>query len=736
MTNDDMERNERCVFFFLSFFFASNCFRIAKSTMEDMEQKYYMSLEQVAMLEAELESREDLEAQVQRLKDELRDTNEELAMANTKIDTLQLRRRSQDLHGRLASQQSKGLPSSVPSSLSSSSLSSGHRTTGSDAHPQGDADDSSLRRQSSMSSSASSSSISALTTSRSLRKVHGMLDQMKMLESRVANFKSSLPIPITPTTPTGPNFTTPKHRASDSVSTARQPSPTSVQTATIPKSSSFYFSAAGSGSESQPAAGTALASSNGRTTPSSNIPIIKARNGASRRGPEADLASSTIHSELDDDVDDDDDDDLPEPSPSRRPRVRPFSTIDHNSNSLLPPSPRKTPEEEVMGENDRQHSKPHRPRSAAGLYYSDKPIQQSQQQQKDFYMRGGNNPAARAYRHASQSISSYIPEKFPREKENVLAGMEDTGPYASAASASGASSRSSLGRSQSMRRFQSEGPGTGAPELAPRPSSALNGRLYASRSGSTEGSGGDGLGRGLGPGDVRGPAALPHLNRRNSRAEDHQAVATSGSPQHDFSTTSHTPSKPSRPARPLSRSSSLLAKHRDLAPFLNAHAAPGASAPSLHHRYPSTPGPHKFHHHHHAASKSPSRSAANGGGPDTTAASPTSLMFGTPTTSPTVALVVPAPSSASSSTASLASSSAGSLSASTSPPPSSSSKKRSFFRDLHIGGLEKSGSSVSIAASGAAESPLPQAEHSSNSTSNRRASSIFSIFHSRPHGSK
>lgn len=159
--------------------------RITKSTLEDMEQKYHDSLEQIALLEAEISGQDDLKIELQRVKDELRDTSEELAVATNKLEAFnqnhghgspgrigpELMRKS----SRLNFYHAGGIPED--STIPSGKLENPYLTT--NMH--------------------SKSQAPRLTSSRSLRKIHGMLDQMKSLETRVANFKSSLPKPITPT---------------------------------------------------------------------------------------------------------------------------------------------------------------------------------------------------------------------------------------------------------------------------------------------------------------------------------------------------------------------------------------------------------------------------------------------------------------------------------------------------------------------------------------------------------
>ncbi|KAG0346771.1 NADH:ubiquinone oxidoreductase [Podila humilis] len=62
--NDDLERTERA----------------AKWSLQELERKYNVALEKTAMLEGEVTSKTAMAEEVQRLKDELRDTNVELAV--------------------------------------------------------------------------------------------------------------------------------------------------------------------------------------------------------------------------------------------------------------------------------------------------------------------------------------------------------------------------------------------------------------------------------------------------------------------------------------------------------------------------------------------------------------------------------------------------------------------------------------------------------------------------------
>ncbi|KAG8927841.1 NADH:ubiquinone oxidoreductase [Tulasnella sp. 418] len=74
MGNDDLERNERQ----------------ASSSLRDVEQRYAKALEEKILLEHELQDKATLEEQNQRLRDELRDNNEEVALLKEQISRLRM----------------------------------------------------------------------------------------------------------------------------------------------------------------------------------------------------------------------------------------------------------------------------------------------------------------------------------------------------------------------------------------------------------------------------------------------------------------------------------------------------------------------------------------------------------------------------------------------------------------------------------------------------------------------
>lgn len=167
MANDDMERHER----------------IVQSSLSELEQKYHSALEEVAMLEAEVSGKDDLKVEIQRAKDELKESQEEVARLQR-----QLREAEKSANSAISS--------STSSSSAASDLLASRRVYSQSSQSQlrgGPTAGSRLQPYTYMPAST------GLSSSKSLRKIHGMLDQMKSLESRVATFKSSLPRSVTPT---------------------------------------------------------------------------------------------------------------------------------------------------------------------------------------------------------------------------------------------------------------------------------------------------------------------------------------------------------------------------------------------------------------------------------------------------------------------------------------------------------------------------------------------------------
>lgn len=174
-TNDDMEQHER----------------ITKSSLAELEQKYHNCLEDIAMLESEVASKDEMQIELQRTKDDLRDTKEELSVAQTRINSLtqekeQLEASNNDLKRQLANS-------------SPIMKKNGFRIT-SDPYAATSHVNATAPSPSNSPSSRETVSFQRMSSSKSLRKIHGMLDQMRNLEYRVAHFKSSLPKPSSPST--------------------------------------------------------------------------------------------------------------------------------------------------------------------------------------------------------------------------------------------------------------------------------------------------------------------------------------------------------------------------------------------------------------------------------------------------------------------------------------------------------------------------------------------------------
>lgn len=159
-----------------------------------MEQKYHDSLEQIAMLEAELSGTDDLQIELQRTKDELRDTVEELSVANGKLEAFN---NYSQTYG--SSSLGTNKENRAPDLTRKSSRLTLHYQGGIPEHAAVSHNKLELPPLPYSTNFHGKSLNHRLSSSKSLRRIHGMLDQMKSLENRVANFKSSLPKPITPT---------------------------------------------------------------------------------------------------------------------------------------------------------------------------------------------------------------------------------------------------------------------------------------------------------------------------------------------------------------------------------------------------------------------------------------------------------------------------------------------------------------------------------------------------------
>ncbi|KAH9847376.1 hypothetical protein C2E23DRAFT_890054 [Lenzites betulinus] len=98
MGNDDLERNERAI----------------SSSLADMEQKYARVLEEKILLEHELLDKANMEEETQRVKDELRDANEEIAILKDQLAAAQLRANSMSTTS-VQSSAPSSLPNATPS---------------------------------------------------------------------------------------------------------------------------------------------------------------------------------------------------------------------------------------------------------------------------------------------------------------------------------------------------------------------------------------------------------------------------------------------------------------------------------------------------------------------------------------------------------------------------------------------------------------------------------------------
>ncbi|KAI0639744.1 hypothetical protein C8Q77DRAFT_1082647 [Trametes polyzona] len=98
MGNDDLERSERAI----------------SSSLADMEQKYARVLEEKILLEHELLDKANMEEESQRVKDELRDANEEIAILKDQLAAAQLRANSISTTS-VESSTPSSLPNATPS---------------------------------------------------------------------------------------------------------------------------------------------------------------------------------------------------------------------------------------------------------------------------------------------------------------------------------------------------------------------------------------------------------------------------------------------------------------------------------------------------------------------------------------------------------------------------------------------------------------------------------------------
>ncbi|KAI0715260.1 hypothetical protein C8Q76DRAFT_618398 [Earliella scabrosa] len=99
MGNDDLERNERAI----------------TSSLADVEQKYARALEEKILLEHELLDKANVEEECQRMKDELRDANEEITILKDQLSAAQQRANNFSAPSVESSAPSSSLPHATPS---------------------------------------------------------------------------------------------------------------------------------------------------------------------------------------------------------------------------------------------------------------------------------------------------------------------------------------------------------------------------------------------------------------------------------------------------------------------------------------------------------------------------------------------------------------------------------------------------------------------------------------------
>ncbi|KAI0800927.1 hypothetical protein C8Q74DRAFT_1239394 [Fomes fomentarius] len=99
MGNDDLERNERAI----------------SSSLQDAEQKYARALEEKILLEHELLDKANVEEECQRMKDELRDANEEIVILKEQLAASQERANNSSVPSVGSSAPSLSLPHATPS---------------------------------------------------------------------------------------------------------------------------------------------------------------------------------------------------------------------------------------------------------------------------------------------------------------------------------------------------------------------------------------------------------------------------------------------------------------------------------------------------------------------------------------------------------------------------------------------------------------------------------------------
>ncbi|BGP55059.1 NADH:ubiquinone oxidoreductase [Rhodotorula sphaerocarpa] len=120
LDNDDLEKSER----------------EKDSSLQDLETRYNKSLERIALLEEELVAKAQLEEEVQRLKDELRDVNEELVVTRSQAQaTTEALKAAQASPEATSSTAPSSTPSSPPAKKAPSPVSTPRRTPSPEASP-------------------------------------------------------------------------------------------------------------------------------------------------------------------------------------------------------------------------------------------------------------------------------------------------------------------------------------------------------------------------------------------------------------------------------------------------------------------------------------------------------------------------------------------------------------------------------------------------------------------------
>ncbi|KAI5787011.1 NUDE protein [Peziza echinospora] len=200
--------------------------RIVKSSLEDLETKYNVSIERGVMLEAEIHAgeaeRESLRIEVQRLRDELSDMKVEVDITHEKLenalagggkyrggyqspiseDALPSTPQNHSRVGKGSSGVTSPTPPSPPISETSTTASGSSRiptsfdpsTTPRPSHFQ-------KTRHSRGQSAGPNTTAIPIPQSRSLHQIRGLIGQMQRLEQRVQSARSKLPAPAAASPP-------------------------------------------------------------------------------------------------------------------------------------------------------------------------------------------------------------------------------------------------------------------------------------------------------------------------------------------------------------------------------------------------------------------------------------------------------------------------------------------------------------------------------------------------------